>query len=100
LEALEELTKHRLRGGQIIDNYALDNQYGHTRWKSGLTAQSVALVTGVDVTKPELVTPAEAKRRGVPEPVIKSLTERPSTGVKLVRRSVDEHAKKLLNPRS
>jgi hypothetical protein len=100
LTALEDLAQHRLRGGQIIDNYALDNQWGHRRWKPGLTAKAVSLVTGVDVTKDELVTPAEAERRGVPAPVVKSLTERPMTGVKLIRQSADQRARKLLNTRS
>lgn len=100
LSAIEELTKHRLRAGQIIDNYALSQEYGHMRWKSGLNAEGLKLASGIDLSKPGLVTPAEAKRRGVPETVVKALTERPTTGIKLIRQSIDERAKKLLSTRS
>lgn len=96
VSALEELTKHRLRNGAVIDNYALTTQYGHTRWKTGITPEALTMVTGIDCVKPSAITPAEAKRRGLSETVYNSLTERPMTGTKLTRVTADQRAQQLL----
>lgn len=96
LDAVEELAIHRLKNGAVMPNYAIEHQYANTRWKGGLDAQLLSLATGKDLTKPGLVTPAEAKRRGVPETVVGLLTERPVTGTKLVRITADDRAKRLL----
>jgi Protein of unknown function (DUF2800) len=96
LDALENLAMHRLKIGEVIDNYAVENQFANTRWKTGLEPSAVMMLTGKDLSKPGLVTPGEAKKRGVPELVIKSLTERPMTGIKLVRAEASKRAEKLL----
>lgn len=96
LDALKELTAHRLKAGAVIDNYAVEPQYANTRWKPGLTPEALTLASGIDCSKPGTITPAEAKRRGMPETVIKLLTERPMTGTKLVRVSADKRAQRLL----
>lgn len=96
LDALEELAAYRIKGGAVIDGYGAETQYANTRWKAGLSAEALTLASGVDCVKPGTITPAEAKRRGMPEAVVKVLTERPITGVKLVRASADKRAKRLL----
>lgn len=96
LTALKELATYRLKQGAVIPNYATETRYAHTRWKTGLTAEFLSMASGTDLAKPGLVTPAEAKRRGMSETVIASLTERPQTGVKLVRVTAAERAKRLL----
>lgn len=95
--ALEELAKHRLRNGAVIPDYALSETYGHTKWKSTATPETLKILTGIDcVGKPTTITPAEAKRRGMDETVLKSFTERPMIGTKLVRVSADKRAQRLL----
>lgn len=97
-DALEELVSYRIRNGAVVPNYGLETQYAHTRWKTGISAEALSVVTGRECGKPPApITPAEAKRRGVPESVIKSLTERPMTGTKLIRATADERARRLLN---
>lgn len=96
VDALKELISHRLKGGAVIDNYAVEPQYANTRWLPGITPEALTLATGIDCTKPGTITPAEAKRRGMSEAVIKSLTDRPMTGTKLVRVSADKRAQRLL----
>lgn len=97
VEALKELGLHRTGIGQVVPGYAREPQYGHSKWKDGLDPATTSLILGVDVTKTGFATPAEAKRRGAPEHVVKSLTYRPSTGTKLVRTSADKQAKRLFN---
>lgn len=95
LKAFQELAKHRIQGGQVVDNYSVDLNYGHTAWKEGINAQALKVITGRDLSVEKLVTPAEAKRRGVDETTIKTLTERPMIGVKLERVKADKKAARI-----
>jgi hypothetical protein len=95
-DALEELAKHRIGAGQVIPNYSNEPRYGNSVWAAGLDGAVLTMTTGIDCTKPGTITPAEAKRRGVPEAIIKTLTSRPLIGSKLVRVSADDRAKRLL----
>lgn len=96
LSALEELTIHRLTGGEVIPNYGFENQYAHTRFKAGFTGPILTAMTGIDCNKPGLITPAEFKRRGGSEETYKAVTERPMTGRKLIRATADQRAQRLL----
>lgn len=95
LEALQELAQHRITYGQPVPNYSLEHGLGKTRFKEGITPDLLFALTGKDLSKKELVTPAEAKRRGVNEKFLETVTERPSTGKKLVRITADDKARKL-----
>jgi hypothetical protein len=100
LEALREMASHRISTGRVIPNYGRDPQYANTRWKAGLDAATLSMATGKDLTKPAgFVTPAEAKRRGVPAAVVAAFTERPLIGAKLVRSSATTRANRLLGKR-
>jgi len=47
------------------------------------------------VSKKELVTPTQAGKLGISPEVLSTLTNRPNTGVKLVKQSVDKRATAL-----
>lgn len=94
-DALEELITHKIRNGDVVQGYALKQRYAQTRWMTGLTGEALSTATGVNLRKDGLVTPAEAKRRGVPEAVVSSLTERPAIGVKLERIDVQREAARM-----
>lgn len=96
-QALEELASYRIKKGEVVENYAREQGYGHRKWNDGLTPDILKVLTGVDLaTEPGLHTPAEAERRGVPESVITSLTTKPKTAMKLVRVTANTRAKRLL----
>lgn len=95
LDAFEELAKHRLKTGQVIANYSVEMGYGNSRWKDGIDTAMLNMLTGKDLSNSKLVTPAEAKRRGVDEITVKALSERPITGIKLQRIKADAKAKKM-----
>jgi hypothetical protein len=97
-KAYHELAMHRLKEGQVIDNRALEIQYGHRDWRDGVTPEFVQMLTGKDLTKKKLISPAQAEKQGVSPEVVKSLCEKRSTGVKLVRVSATDRAKKLMQP--
>jgi len=94
--ALQELTIHRIKKGEIFENYGLEKQYSHTRFKSGISAQALTAATGIDCVKPGTITPAEFKRRGGSQADYDALTERPMTGIKLIRASADQRARRAL----
>jgi hypothetical protein len=95
-EAYKELALHRLREGKKIPDYTIDFTKGDTQWNEGLDAETILLMTGIDVSKKEMITPTQAKKLGMSETLIKSFTNRPTTGLKLVRQSIHSKATKLL----
>lgn len=96
-EAYSDLTTHRLREGQSIPNYSVQTELTNRQWKDFVTPDVVLMMTGKDITKKGLPTPAQAKKAGVPEEVVESLCERRSKGFKLVRIDTDKLAKKLFS---
>ena len=96
-KAYEEMALHRLKNGEIIKNYSTETGLSNSNWVEHATPEVLQMLTGKDLTKKKLVTPAEAKRQGVNEDIVASLTERNNTGVKLVRIDADAKARKLLN---
>ncbi len=99
-EAFEELASHRIKAGQVVDNYSVNTGLGNTKWNDGVDAGMLTALTGKELSKPKLVTPAEAKRLGVPDVIIKSLTHRPTTPPKLVRGNADKIAQRMFKERS
>lgn len=100
LEATEELAKHRIKAGQVVDNYSIAIAHGNSKWKEGITAETLKVLTGKELSTAKLVTPAEAKRRGVDKTTVDNLTERPMTGVKLERVAASKKAEKLFGNKS
>lgn len=100
LSARKELAQHRLKAGAVIKNYGMKQDYGNTAWNSGLTLEMLQVLTGKQLSEPaKICTPAEAKRRGVSEDVVKSLTYRPMKGVQIVRMDHEKQAKKAFGAR-
>ena len=94
-EAYQDLALHRLKDGKRLKGYAIQNALGNTTWDNTVNADFIKTMCGVDITVSKLMTPAQAKKAGVPEDLINGCTYRPDNGFKLV--SVDENklAKKL-----
>lgn len=94
LSALEELAKHRLKAGQIVQGYGVEIQLSNLTWKEGMTAGLLLALTGKDLSSPKLITPTQAKKL-VSEEIIKTVAERRQTGVKLVRMDASEKAEQI-----
>lgn len=95
-KALQELARHRVKNGQVVANYGFEPTLGNTTWNEGVTPETLLALTGKNLTKPGLVTPAAAKRAGAPEAIVDALTHRPVTGHKLVRENTHKKAARLL----
>lgn len=96
-KAYSEIALHRLKNGEIVNNYGIDTQLSNRGWKENVTAGFLQVLTGKDLTKKQLITPSQAEREGVSEELVASMTERFSKGIKLSRINTDKKAKKLFN---
>ncbi len=94
-EAFEELAKHRIKAGQIVDNYSVEMGLGNRKWKEGIDASVLAMLTGKELSRPKLVTPSEAERLNVSKAVVASITERLPSGIKLVRVNANKKASRI-----
>lgn len=92
-EAYEDLAMHRLKDGKHLKGFVAKPALGQTTWNKNVNADFIKTMCGVDITVDKLMTPAQAKKAGVPEDLIDQCTYRPDNGFKLV--SVDEQ--KLAN---
>lgn len=96
-KAYNDVAMHRLQEGQIIDNYALENDLTNRQWQAHVTPELMQILTGKDLTKKKLITPTQVEKAGVSKEVVASLCERRNKGVKLVRMDANARAKKMFN---
>lgn len=96
-KAYSELALDRVKKGQIVNNYGTENELTNRNWKPFVTPDLATIMTGKDLTKKQLITPAQAIKAGVPEETVTALCERHNKGVKLVRIDQNTKAKKLFN---
>ncbi len=80
MESLQEEAKERLTKGENIPGYSLTKQYGHRKWRKDLDAETIKLLTGVDMNKTVLKSPAELEREKVDQTLIDSLSEKEFKG--------------------
>jgi hypothetical protein len=94
-ETYEDLALHRLKAGGSLKGYSIQQALGQTTWNDGITSDVVKMMSGVDVRVDKIMTPAQAKKAGVPEELIKSMTHRPDNGFKLVAIDENKMAEKM-----
>lgn len=87
-DAYEDLAKHRLSEGNGVKGYSIVPALGQTTWNKNINADFIKAMTGIDIRVEKLMTPAQAKKAGVPEDFVAECTYRPDNGLKLV--AVDE----------
>ena len=88
-ESYQDLALHRLKDGRKVTNYSIQPALGNTTWDDDVTPELLETVTGLDCSVKKLITPAQAKKKGVPEELINQFTHRPDNGFKLVH--IDEN---------
>lgn len=94
-DAYQELALHRIKKGEIVNNYSSETELTNRVWKDGYDVDFLKLMTGIDLSKKQLVTPKQAEKLGVHEDVIKTMTTRNQKGYKLVRMDANKKAEKL-----
>lgn len=94
-KAYKELASHRLRQGQVIENYTLNNDLANRTWQKHITSDTLKMLTGKTLTEENFFTPAQAEKAGVSEKIVKALTHQINKGTKLVRMDANTKAEKL-----
>ena len=94
-EAYQDLALHRLKAGDKIKSYDIQTALGNTIWNDDVTPEMLEVISGVDCTVKKLITPAQAKKKGVPEDLIGQFTHRPDNGFKLVKIDQNKLGNKL-----
>lgn len=94
-KAYNDLALHRIKDGGVIRNYTHESSYGRTKWKKDVSPETVKALTGIDVSKPALISPTQAKKAGLDEKMFEHLTEKPFSGFKIVRVDGSKKAEKL-----
>ena len=92
-DAITARAEAMISNGKPIPGYAYEPGKGKTKFIDNQQAIDTAICFGIEITDQKTVTPAEAKRRGLPEAVYNSLTTVPSTAPRLVKRDVSTQAK-------
>lgn len=95
--AYSEMALHRLKAGEVISNYSLNNQLSNREWKEHVSPDFLLALTGKNLTKAKLITPAQAEKEGVSKELVEFLTERFNKGVKLSRIDSNKKASKMFN---
>jgi len=93
--AYNDLALSRIKMGETIPNYSGTTKLSNTKWKEGITPEIAIQLLGENCCKKQLLTPKQAVKAGVSEEVVKSLTERNPTGIKLIRMDGSKQAEKL-----
>ena len=93
--SLELLAVSRIKEGKLIENYGVDNRYGNRTWRSGIDANVIKALTGKDIVKMEMLSPAQAEKVGVPIELIDTVTDRKFLGNKLKKLDSSKLADKI-----
>lgn len=99
-KAYEDAALHQAKQGKQIPNYSIQKDLSNEQWKEGITSATIKAITGVDISKDAMITPGQAKKKGISEHVLKPFYERKEKGAKLVRVSDSERAKQMFGSKT
>lgn len=84
-DSLEQLSVTRMNAGEVVTGYTIEKQYGHRKWKPGITAETIEALTGINIMRTEMLSPAQAEKIKVSKAWTDQLTSKPFIGVKPVK---------------
>lgn len=93
--AYSDLAMARIKDGEIVANYAVERGVSQYKWPEWATPEVLKVMTGRDLTKKDLVTPAQAIKQGVSKDFVESVRTRHETSPKLVRIDANKKASKM-----
>lgn len=91
-KAIKDLAIHRIQNGGVIQGYSYQMKYGDRKWRDGVSAKSIKMLTGVDIMKTEMMSPAQAEKAGVNKRFVEGLVMKPSKGLDLVKTDLTNKA--------
>jgi len=94
-DSIKQLAVDRIKAGKIIPNYITETNLGDRKWKAGISPEIVKAMTGKDIIKKVMLSPAKAEKAGVPKEFVNALVERHFLGQKLVRKDASQLGDKI-----
>lgn len=91
-DSLEALALSRIQNGEIVPGYTTKESFGDRQWKKTVTPEVIKVLTGVDITKKEMMSPAQSEKAGVPKELVKDFVDRYFKGVKVVKGNANKKA--------
>lgn len=95
--SLEQLAVSRIQQGQVIEGYVTEASYGDRKWKPFVTPEVIESLTGKNIVKKEMMSPAQAEKMGVSKDLVKGITDRYFLKNKLVAKDAGALADKIFN---
>lgn len=96
-KAYTNLALERLRKGGQMKEYSVQTDLGNETWNDNITPEMLEAIVGKAVVKKKTLTPRQVINMGVDAAIVRTLSQRPSKGVKLVRVSASKRAEELFN---
>jgi len=82
--ALSEQVEAKIRGGMILPGWTLKPGRSNEKWiVDPYTVAATGDLYGIDVRKPDVLTPNQARAAGLPDEIVAGLSERPPAPMKL-----------------
>jgi len=94
-KSLQNLAIARLQKGQVINGYAYEQKFGDRKWRDDVDPSLIQMMTGIDIIKPTVLSPAQAEKAGVHKSIIAGMVTKPSKGLDLVKSNNLEKARKI-----
>jgi hypothetical protein len=95
-DSLNQLALMRIGQGQVIPKYSIEQTFGDRKWKKDVSVTSIkGMTSGIDITKMDMLSPAQAEKMGVPKKLVAELVVRENRGTKLVKKDLTEEATKI-----
>ena len=83
----------RIRGGSTVPGFTLQASAGREKWAHDTaTVTALGMALGIDLSKPSVITPNQARKAGVPDEMVAAYSERQSGSVSLVEVDVGKLA--------
>lgn len=96
-DSLQALAIGKIKEGKIVPGFGIRENYGHRKWSPTIDADSIKLMTGIDINETKMMSPAQAQKKGLDEKFIAKTTSRPYLGYKLETMDVSAEAEKVFS---
>lgn len=98
-DSLKDLAIERIKQGRIIDGYSIEPAFGHRKWINNFEPSTFKLMTGIDIVRPSVLSPAQVEKLGLPKEIVNSFTFNEQKGFNLVAFKATEQADKIFGKR-
>ena len=94
LDSIKELALNRIKSGKLIPGYIQADKFSDRKWKTGVTAETIKMLTGKSISEETMLSPFKAEKI-LDKNLVKSLCESTLIGVNLVKKDSSKIGNKI-----